>query len=68
MGDHEKSYDLLLALSQADTLTYEVFKDLYVYEFTGTQNLEMAGFYRHRLEKLIPWYLPILDANVGWRQ
>jgi len=66
--EHERSYDLLLALAQADTLSYEVFKDLYVYEYTGTRDLEKAAFYRQRLEKLIPWYLPILDANVGWRE
>lgn len=68
LGKHEQSYMMLLALAQADTVTYEVYKDLYIYEFTGTRNIEMAARYRKRLEKLIPWYLPHLDASIGWRQ
>ncbi|MEW5924442.1 MAG: hypothetical protein AB1746_10680 [Candidatus Zixiibacteriota bacterium] len=63
-GDHEASYQLLKELSKSDSLTYEIFLDLFVYEYSGLRDYEKADYYHKKLEKLIPWYLPRLDAKV----
>ncbi len=62
---HEKSYNMLRELEKEDTLTYEVYKDLFVYEYLAYRNFERADYYRNRIKKLMPWYVPNLDSLVS---
>jgi len=68
LGQHEQSYNLLLALSEADTLSYQIYHDLLIYEYSGTRNIEKATRYWNRLKKLVPWYLNQIEQNIGWNK
>jgi len=61
---HPESYRALKALETRDSLTYEVYKDLYTYEYLAYKNYERAEYYRDRIKKLMPWYVKSLDAKV----
>jgi len=64
MKQHRQSYELLLTLAGNDSLTYDVYKDLYTYEYLAYKNMERAEYYRGRLGQLIPWYITTLDRQV----
>ena len=63
MDDIPSAYKCLLQGAQFDTLVYELYKDLYQYEFR-TGNLAAAQEYRARVAYMVPWYIPRLDSLV----
>jgi arabinofuranosyltransferase len=67
MGDYYGSYMLLNEVIKHDTMTYQAYKDLFIYEHEFYKNYDKADRYRRRIASLIPWYLPILDADAGKR-
>ena len=66
--EYEKSYAMLKKLCDLDTLTYEVYQDLFVIESSIMKNKEKAAFYRSRMASLMPWYLPRLDSVAARRR
>ena len=63
MGKIEPSYKLLKYAAAMDSVLYEVDKDLYLYEYRFG-NLDSASYYRSRVAKIVPWYMPRLDSLV----
>jgi hypothetical protein len=63
MGNLKASYKYLKLGAAADTLTYEIYKDLYLYEYR-LGNYPAADSYRSRVAQLVPWYMPRLDSLV----
>lgn len=63
LGNLQASYNDLKQAAAIDTLTYEVYKDLYFYEYR-MGNFEAAQQYRARTASLVPWYMPRLDSLV----
>lgn len=63
MGNFEASYNYLKQAASYDTLAYEIYKDLYNYEYR-LGNFAAANEYRNRTAKLVPWYMPRLDSLV----
>jgi tetratricopeptide (TPR) repeat protein len=61
MQDLQTSYFMLRQIAERDTLIYEVFKDLYIFERNVLGRPEEALKYRERIRALVPWYLPRLD-------
>jgi len=62
MEDFRTSYYMLRLIAQQDTLVYEVYKDLFVFENNVLDRPEEAMKYRERIGALMPWYLPRLDS------
>ncbi|MBN2226613.1 MAG: hypothetical protein JW763_04550 [candidate division Zixibacteria bacterium] len=65
MGDHRTCYMMLKDIMQEDSLIYQVYKDLYYYEYSMTKNMAEVEHCRKRLLDLVPWYVPRLDSLVG---
>lgn len=63
LGDLEASYEYLKQAAALDTLVYEVYKDLYLFEYL-LKNYDAAREYRERTARLVPWYMPRLDSLV----
>ncbi len=63
LGNLQASYNCLKQAAAADTLCYEVYKDLYLYEYR-LGNHAAAVAYRARTAELVPWYMPRLDSLV----
>lgn len=63
LGNLQSSYNCLKQAAAVDTLAYEVYKDLYFYEYR-MGNYATAAEYRTRVAGLVPWYLPRLDSLV----
>jgi len=66
-GDHKTSYMMLRDILKEDTLIYQVYKDLYHYEYNLTKNMAEASHCRDRLLDLVPWYVPRLDSLIRMR-
>ncbi len=65
MGEHQTSYLMLRDIMKEDSLIYQVYKDLYYYEYSVTGNMTEVEHCRQRLLDLVPWYVPRLDSLVG---
>jgi hypothetical protein len=63
LNDIPRSYEMLKISVASDTLVYESLKDLYLYEYR-LGNYEAAEKYRAMTARLVPWYMPRLDALV----
>jgi hypothetical protein len=63
LGKFQVSYKILKQAAELDTLVYEVYKDLYLYEYR-LGNYLIADQYRSRVASLVPWYMPRLDSLV----
>ncbi len=63
LGNIKASYNYLRQAVAQDTLTYEIYKDLYFYEYR-LGNYAAADQYRKRAAALVPWYMPRLDSLV----
>jgi len=62
-GRFQESYDILKRAASIDTVTYETYKDLYMYSYQlGDYNA--AEYYRSIVARLVPWYMPRLDSLV----
>jgi tetratricopeptide (TPR) repeat protein len=59
----EDSYEVLRRAAQIDTVTYEVYKDLYMYSYQ-LRDHRAADYYRSIVAELVPWYMPRLDSLV----
>ncbi len=60
MGNYDVSYDMLRKLVEIDTLIYEAYKDLYVFEYM-MNNSEAAAYYRAKMAGLVPWHVDEVD-------
>ncbi|UCD93403.1 MAG: tetratricopeptide repeat protein [Candidatus Zixiibacteriota bacterium] len=58
LGDYKASYAVLRDCLERDTLVYEVYLDLMVYESRMNKDYEEAKIYRQKLADLMPWYEP----------
>jgi len=58
----ETAYNMLKKLVSTDTLVFEAYKDLYIFEYAINNNLEMAKYYRNKIAQLAPWYVPRLES------
>ena len=58
LGNYEGAYAMLRNCLDRDTLTYEVYLDLMVYESRINKDYEKAKVHRQRLAALMPWYEP----------
>ena len=63
MGDIEGSYRSLKAIVRDDSLVYQGYMDLYLYEYR-LRNYDAARYYRSKTAALVPWYIPRLDSVV----
>jgi hypothetical protein len=63
MGNFEMGYELLKIVADMDSLLYISFRDLYLFEYTYLNNPEMAEHYKKTVKKLVPWYIPRLEAT-----
>lgn len=63
LGNLQASYNSLKQAAAIDTLAFEIYKDLYFYEYR-LGNYDAAAAYRERVARLVPWYLPRLDSLV----
>jgi hypothetical protein len=62
-GNVKESYLLLKKAAEIDTLSYEVYKDLYFYEYR-MKDYDAARYYRSVTARLVPWYMSRLDSLV----
>jgi arabinofuranosyltransferase len=53
---YESSYNMLKECLHRDTLTYEVYLDLFLWELRVNKDYDKARFYREKLRSLMPWY------------
>ncbi len=60
MGNYDVSYGMLRKLVEIDTLIYEAYKDLYVFEYM-MNNSEAAAYYRAKMAGLVPWHVDEVD-------
>ncbi len=58
----EIAYNILNKLISVDTLVFEAYKDLYIFEYSILDNQEMAQYYHKKVSKLIPWYIPRMES------
>ncbi len=63
-GNPEAAYAALKKGAELDTLVYEIYKDLYAFEYR-MRDYAAADEYRRRVASLVPWYMPRLDSLVG---
>ncbi len=63
-GKPEAAYRALRKGAELDTLVYEIYKDLYAFEYR-LGDYAAADEYRRRVASLVPWYMPRLDSLVG---
>jgi len=63
LGDIEASYRSLKEIVRDDSLVYQGFMDLYLYEYR-LGNYDAARYYRSKTAALVPWYIPRLDSVV----
>jgi hypothetical protein len=61
MGNFEETYRLLREIVLTDTLVYNAYMNLYLFEM-AFQNHEAAQYFRARTAALVPWYMPRLDS------
>ncbi len=57
----EIAYNMLKKLVSTDTLVFEAYKDLYIFEYAINNNPEMANYYLNKVAQLAPWYVPRLE-------
>ena len=62
MGDLQTAYNLLNTLVEHDTLVFEAYKDLYLYEAGIIRNKERADYFREKVKILAPWYIPRMET------
>lgn len=60
----EPAYAALKKGAELDTLVYEIYKDLYAFEYRRGDYVA-AEQYRRRVASLVPWYMARLDSLVG---
>ncbi len=58
----EIAYNILNKLVSIDTLVFEAYKDLYIFEYAILDNSEMAQHYHKKVNQLVPWYIPRLES------
>jgi len=61
-GRYDESYALIKKIYATDTLVYNTLVDLSLFEKRLRDDPGQAVFYRDKLAKLMPWYLPRLDS------
>jgi hypothetical protein len=57
LGDFDGVYRLSQEIVKNDTLVFEAYMNLYLFEL-ARQNHEKALYYWKRLETLVPWLMP----------
>ncbi len=60
-NDFETAYYMLNFVTRLDTLIFEAYKDLYLYEKVIIKNPEKADFYHKKVAQLAPSYIPRLE-------
>ncbi len=63
LNDINEAYKMLQKVVELDTLVYDGYKDLYLFEYRF-KDYEKAEYYRSKTARLVPWYMPYLDELV----